>query len=133
MTPSPTNPARADVAAVVAFTRRFAEKSRKHGLCDRAGKADQAADLLEAMVKERDTQCALKQNAIGFLEIERARATAAESKLAACIQVLREDIISANIINAVNEQGGHFHEIRRDCKFIVERCQAAIARREDSK
>lgn len=42
-------------------------------------------------------------------------------------QVIREDIISARIIRAENEQRGRIHAITRDSNFIEKRCNVALA------
>lgn len=48
-------------------------------------------------------------------------------------EALREDLISARIIHAENEQRGHIHSIRRDAAFIEERCNQALARIDEVK
>lgn len=59
---------------------------------------------------------------------ELAAALAGEEKL---LETIREDLISARIIEAEVKQADlHIWGISRDAKFIMERCEQALARHE---
>ncbi len=59
--------------------------------------------------------------------VERAISDSENAKLH---EVCRENIISARIIKAENDQRGHIHGIDRDAKFIIERTEAVLSTRQ---